>query len=194
MHAIDLIGRTYGRLTVLSRDENAGKEPRWRCVCECGSVKVIYGTSLRSGQTKSCGCLAKIITSKRSLKHGMFGSPEWRAWNSMKSRCHQPSNKNFINYGARGITVCDRWRESFENFFADMGARPSSEHQIDRVNNDGPYEPDNCRWATRKQNMRNRRNTVRYGGLTLREIAEQTGENYHTLKTRAFRGLLVRDW
>lgn len=191
--AIDLTGRAFGRLMVLERSENGGKEPRWLCACICGRKKVVFGSSLKSGQTRSCGCIAREVTRARSITHGMFGSPEWRAWASMRSRCLVPTNRNYANYGGRGITVCVRWRDSFEAFYRDMGPRPSPHHQIDRINNNAGYEPNNCRWATRAENQRNRRTTVRYGGLTLREISERTGENYYTLKTRAFRGLMQRD-
>jgi len=104
-----------------------------------------------------------------------------------------PGHKSFADYGGRGITVCERWELSFANFLADMGSRPSPGHQIDRVDNNKGYSPDNCRWAVRTVNMRNRRTTVRYGGKTMREIAEQTGENYYTLKTRARRQAWTRD-
>lgn len=190
---IDLTGNHYGRLTVIERGPNAGKETRWVCECECGTRTLVYGLSLKSGATRSCGCLVVESNRARSVTHGMFGTPEWQTWSSMKARCQTPSNRSFKNYGGRGITVCERWQESFDNFIADMGCRPSPDHQLDRIDNDGPYSPDNCRWATAKINMRNRRNTARYGGLTLRELAEKTGENYNTLKTRAFRGLLARD-
>jgi len=123
----------------------------------------------------------------------MYGTPEWHAWASMRARCFSSTHKSFKDYGGRGITVCDRWVESFDNFYADMGPRPSASHQIDRANNEEGYAPENCRWATRTENMRNRRVTVRYGGLTLRELSEQTGVAYETLKTRSCRGLLLRD-
>lgn len=189
--AIELTGLFFGLLTVLGRGPNAGKEPRWNCVCACGARTLVYGSSLRCGGTTSCGCAAREATRERSTRHGMTGAPEWLAWASMKARCSNPNTRGFANYGGRGIKVCERWT-SFENFIADMGVRPTSGHQLDRIDNDGDYEPGNCRWATRKENMRNRRVTKRYDGMTLREIADATGANYNTLKTRARRGKLER--
>lgn len=191
--AKNLVGSIYGKLTVIARAENKGKEPCWACVCTCGRHAVIRGMSLKNGATQSCGCIARKKTKERSVTHGMYGTPEWHAWAAMRARCAKNSCKSFKDYGARGITVCERWDVSFESFYEDMGPRPSTDHQLDRIDNNSGYSPDNCRWATRCENMRNRRVTVRYGGLTLREIADKTGENYNTLKTRAFRGLMQRD-
>lgn len=185
---VDLTGKIYARLTVVSRAENAGKEARWNCICECGGSATVYGISLKSGDTKSCGCLAREVTSKRTKTHGMFGTPEWNAWASMKARCSQPSHANYSGYGARGIGVCKEWAESFDAFYKSMGPKPSPDHQLDRIDNDGNYEPENCRWATRLVNMQNRRVTKRYAGLTLRQWADKTGISYDTLKTRARRG------
>lgn len=190
MKAADLSGRTFERLTVISRAENKGKEPRWLCRCVCGNTKVIYGLSLKAGMTRSCGCLAADVTSARSKTHGMFGSPEWNAWASMRARCNNPNTRAFADYGGRGITVCEKWEASFEAFFADIGPRPSPQHQIDRIDNNAGYSPENCRWVTRSENMRNRRITKRYAGFTLREWSEKTGANYNTLKTQARRGNL----
>lgn len=188
MRAIDLIGRVFGRLTVIERAENRGKEPCWVVVCNCGSTRSVLGSSLRSGQTRSCGCLAREVTASRSKTHGMAKSPEWKIWASIKFRCSNPSFTGWRDYGGRGISVCERWRTSFEAFMLDMGPRPSPNHQIDRIDNDGDYSPHNCRWSTRDQNMRNRRVTTRVDGMTLMEISKATGINYNTLKTRHRRG------
>ena len=187
-HAMEMIGKIFGRLTITERGANAGKERRWWCLCECGNIKLIYGLSLRSGATRSCGCLAREVASKINTTHGMTGTTEWRAWASMKSRCSNEKIKAFHDYGGRGIKVCKEWQSSFLAFYRDMGSRPSPEHQIDRIDNNGNYCPENCRWVTRSENMRNRRVTKRYAGLTLKEWAEKTGKNYNTLKTRARRG------
>ncbi len=190
MQARDMTGQVFSRLTVVSRASNVGKEPYWVCICACGETKAVSGSCLRAGSVRSCGCLAREVTSVRSTKHGMVGSPEWFTWASMRARCSNPNTRNFSDYGGRGITVCERWN-TFEAFFADMGPRPSSSHQIDRIDNDSGYFPENCRWVTRSENMRNRRITKRYAGLTLREWSEKTGVNYNTLKTQARRGQFV---
>ncbi len=193
MYAINLVGKKFTHLLVQKRGENKGKEPCWLCLCDCGSITTVRGSGLRSGSTKSCGCLARNVTKNRSITHGKFGTAEWRAWAAMKSRCYLQTNKSYSSYGGRGISVCEEWLDSFEAFFADMGVRPSAHHQLDRINNNGNYERSNCRWATRKVNINNRRVTVRYNGLTLRELAEKSGENYATLKTRARRAKWQRD-
>lgn len=120
--------------------------------------------------------------------HGMHGTPEYQAWNGMKHRCHNPNYGSYERYGARGIYVCDRWRDSFENFFADMGPRPSPAHSVDRVDVNGPYAPDNCRWATLRVQANNKRRTIRIAGKTIAEIAGESGLDVRTIRARYYRG------
>jgi hypothetical protein len=133
-----------------------------------------------------------LVGNKSALKHGGAHLPEYRVWLDMKKRCLVPSAKDYATYGGRGITVCKAWLD-FETFYKDMGPKPSPEHQIDRINNNGSYRPSNCRWVTRKENMLNRKNTVRIriGGVTktMKEWAEIYGINYQTAKSRRRKGL-----
>ena len=156
---IDLTGKRFGKLIVLRRDNDAiGRGTCWICQCNCGNTKSITTQSLSNG-TKSCGCIriAKIT------KHGMSGTPFHSVWRDMKDRCDNRHNIQYKSYGGRGITVCERWGgadNGFENFMHDMGSGYRKGLQIDRIDNNKGYSPDNCRWATPIQNARNRRTNV----------------------------------
>lgn len=148
---LDLTGRRFGRLHVITRADDIGPgNARWMCRCDCGNFIVVRSPHLSRGKTKSCGCFREEM----HRTHGRSQEREYRSWCSMKSRCTNPNSPSYRRYGGRGIKVCERW-QSFENFYADMGQRPANK-SIDRINNDGNYEPGNCRWADRLTQNRNR--------------------------------------
>lgn len=201
---IDLTGKQFERLTVVAfshRKEYAGSESvgmYWTCQCDCGNTVVVEGRHLRAGKIKSCGCLHNELLAARNRTHGMRRSPEYTTWHSMIGRCCNKNNRSFANYGGRGITVCDHWRNSFEAFYADMGPRPSPEHSIDRFpDSDGNYEPSNCRWATRKEQNRNKSTNrpMTFLGLTQSMAAwsEMLGISCGALKQRVHRGASDED-
>lgn len=153
---LDLIGQVFSRLTVVERVKEPGIIVKWKCVCLCGKIVIARSPDLRSGNTKSCGCYKIDGIVSRSLKHGHANkTAEYRAWCHMKTRCYTETVERYPKYGGRGIVVCDRWINSFENFFADMGYRPSPLHSLDRIEVNGNYDPLNCRWATRAEQSRN---------------------------------------
>ena len=188
---IDLTGQRFGRLVVLRRTGTSGYgQPKWACACECGQATEVFGNSLRSGKSKSCGCLQRDTAST----HGASSTAEFTIWQMMLQRCGNPKHRSFSRYGGRGITVCDRW-SSFEHFLADMGERPSPEHTIDRIDNDAGYSPQNCRWATPVEQGGNRSNTVNLtlGDATMdvRQWAISLGMAQSTLKNRLKNGWSV---
>jgi hypothetical protein len=159
----DRVGERFDRLCVVRyHGPDSVGDAVWWCRCDCGNELAVRVKSLKTANTRSCGCLRKEVTAARGTTHGRTRGrkqpAEYRAWSHVIQRCTNPDNKDFKHYGGRGIQICDRWRKSFEAFLADMGERPSKYHTLDRFpNNDGNYEPGNCRWATQSEQMNNTR-------------------------------------
>lgn len=171
-----MIGVKYNKLTAIKElGTNKSRHKMYLFKCECGNDKVATAINVRANRVKSCGCLSK--------KHGKFGTKIYSVWTGMKSRCYYEKNENYINYGARGIKVCERWKNSFINFYEDMGDKPSAKHQLDRIDNDGDYEPSNCRWVTPSENCLNRRNKENKTGF----------KNIKVTPYGAYRARIVRE-
>ncbi|MCK1459130.1 hypothetical protein IVB34_12605 [Bradyrhizobium sp. 2] len=191
--ASQLAGLRFGRLSVECRVLPNDKKGNtiWRCACDCGGLTTVTAIQLRRGATQSCGCLQKERTLEAVVTHGKSKTRTYEIWFGMIRRCSDQSHKNYDRYGGRGIVVCDRWK-SFENFIADMGEAPAG-YTIERENNDGPYAPDNCRWATRKEQSRNTSVSiiVEFDGrrMSLPEACELSGLKYESVYMRMRRGM-----
>jgi hypothetical protein len=183
-----IIGQQIGLCTYLGNDlvKVDGRHATFKC--SCGAEFVGHISRIKSGHTKSCGCLQKKVVSKTMKKHGLSGSPEYYVWEQMKQRCYNPKHKHFDLWGGRGIRMCAEWFNSFEAFFQDMGSRPTSKHQLDRIDNNGNYEKGNCKWATKREQTNNMRSNVfiEYRGMekTLTQWCEELGLNYQTMWNR----------
>jgi hypothetical protein len=162
MRRIDLQGHRYNRLLVVdSPHVGTTKHPKVKCLCDCGNEVMVIKDKLRSGHTKSCGCLNIEMIGSLNASHGKCDTSEYRAWAGMLTRVGNDKERGWHRYGGRGITVCERWKHSFENFLTDMGIKPTKKHSIERVDNDGNYEPDNCKWGTCIEQANNKRNNVK---------------------------------
>lgn len=169
MKPLNLIGQKFGRLTVISKSsEKTSNKIKWCCLCDCGNTVVVTGQDLKSGNTKSCGCLRKEVTSKRAKKHGMKRTKLYYVWTSMKNRCTNPKVYAYSRYGGRGIRVCDEW-QTFPPFL-DWAMKSGYKEglSLDRIDNDGDYKPSNCRWATKEEQSENTSQNVflTYNGET----------------------------
>lgn len=196
---LDLTGQKYHKLTVLHRVPNKGRHTRWLCQCECGNTKEANTNHLRFDHVRSCGCIPRQ-NSERVLKEGKLVRPDgYHSWKAIQSRCYCESDENYRKYGAKGITVCDRWRGlgGLANFLADMGPKPSPRHSIDRIKSTDNYSPETCRWATPLEQGQNKRNAnlLTHNGKTqtmaawTRELGLATGN----LRLRLNRGWTVHE-
>lgn len=193
-----LQGQRFGLLTVLRRATGNERPPgknkpsRWICRCDCGVERGFRGTYLLDGRSKICG-----QNGHRTQLLSALHQPEYSSWSGMRRRCLNPKSPRYKHYGARGIMVCDRWRGSFDNFFIDMGERPTTKHSLERIDNNGNYEPGNCRWATDKEQRRNTQRTVfvEFDGhrISLADYCEITGIKRNTIKSRLDRGWTLQE-
>ena len=150
-----MIGNVYGRLTVVKRaPKEKNIKPKWECLCECGEITIVFGYVLRRGATESCGCLANELSSIRETTHGATRTAEWRSYHAAKNRCQNENNDAYDRYGGRGIEF--RF-SSFEEFFEELGFKPTTKHSVDRIENNGHYEAGNVKWSTAKEQANNRR-------------------------------------
>lgn len=194
----DVVGKTFGHWTVLELAgfDEKNKNRRVHAKCRCGLTKTVLLFLLKNGESTSCGCMREV-----KVRHGGAHLPEYNSWCGLMGRCYNKNNRKWPRYGGRGIVVCARWQEpngrGFANFLADMGPKPSPQHSIDRINNDGNYEPGNVRWATCKQQSRNMsRNRILTVGdvtMTVTEWAEKSGLSIGAIRNRLERGLSDAD-
>ena len=193
---IDLSGQRFGRLMVLKRVENSNRgQSRFLCKCDCGNETIVHALNLKKGSTKSCGCYRQECGVKNNTIHGMTGTLVYKIWRLMIARCEDSKEVSYKNYGGRGITVCKQWRYSFETWYADMGEMPTPKHTLERINNDGNYEPSNCRWATWKEQCNNRRNNhiIEFNGQckTIAQWSDIIGIPQGTLFARIHAGWTI---
>lgn len=194
MRAVDITGQTFKYLTAIKPVGSGKGGVVWECRCKCGKTTNATAKNLRSGNTKSCGCLNSerlIARNKAGALHGMTGTPTWATWDNMIQRCTNPNHKSYKRYGDRGIEVCPAWRNDFLTFYKDMGERPAG-MTLERIDNDKGYEPGNCRWASPLEQANNRRNNISLtvGGVTdtLANWSRKTGIGQKTIMYRIKNG------
>lgn len=195
MRRLDISQQRFGRLVALRFVESSRCGLKWRCLwefqCDCGNRPVLPISYVTSGDTRSCGCLQREVL-QAPRKHGRSHTAEFRSWTGIRQRCGNPTNPAYRHYGGRGISLCERW-QTFENFYADMGPKPSPKHSIERIDNDKGYYKDNCRWATAQEQANNRRSSrlIQFNGetRTLAQWCVFLGVPQSTLWNRLNRGV-----
>lgn len=197
----DISGNIYGYLTAVKYSESRNHRVFWECLCACGNTFIARTDSLKKGKPKSCGCIQQKGKIQEYEERGIFENTayyegakpkEYAVWTGIKQRCLNPDCPAYKNYGGRGIQICERWKNSFELFIEDMGHRPTATHSIERIDNHGPYSPENCKWATKKEQQRNLRTNrfVEYKGrkMLLIEFSEMVNLNFGTVKHHLKKG------
>lgn len=198
MNYNNIAGTVFSRLTAIKKVGRAKNgNAIWMCVCSCGKEVSVCVQNLKKGHTRSCGCLAEAERKTMHVTHGLSKTPVYRIWGLMIDRCENSRSPGYANYGGRGIRVCSSWRSSFEEFYRDMGMRPSEKHSIDRIDNQGNYEPRNCRWATKKEQARNKRSsriiTVNGVSACVSEWADKCGLKNATVHARLRAGWTAQE-
>lgn len=186
---IDLTNQKFGRLTVVRRAKNAKNgHALWNCRCDCGNISIVDGVDLRAGNSQSCGCLQKEITRIIKTTHNMARTSEYKTWATMIQRCYNPNNPEFKRYGGRGIKICAEWKNDFMAFYNHIGPKPSKKHSIDRINNEGNYEPGNTKWSLPQEQANNRRSnhkiSINGWSLNISQWAKFAGLHQKTLSDR----------
>lgn len=182
---IDLKGQRFGRLVVIEQDLTS-KRTKWICKCDCGNTKSVQATHLRSGATQACGCYHKEKAREANISHGLTKTSLHNRWKAIKQRCENVNDRKYRDYGARGITICEEWR-SFENFLQwSLENGYSEELELDRIDNDKGYYPDNCRWCKTIVNNHNRRITAKIEGLPLKDFATKYNMSYSLVHSRYY--------
>lgn len=191
----DLTGKRFGRLLVIGcAGKNQSNQTKWSCLCDCGNTITALGYNLKNGNTKSCGCLQKDIMKTQLLKHGKTGSRLFNTWLHMKQRCNNPNDRAYKNYGARGITVCDEWQNDFEAFYTWATTSGYSDNlTIDRIDNNGSYSPENCRWITIQEQQGNKRDNVRVTFNGQIKTVSEWAREFNCRTSAVYREILKRE-